>query len=251
MSIAGKLTTIAENEQRVFEAGKTAEWNEMWDGLQMGSSGDLGGREDYTYFCHYNKFIVNEKTWNFKPKYDIKPTKASQMFYKLNYNNAGKILYEGLTIDLAQWLEEIGVTLDLSNCTNVQSMFQYAWIFNRLPVLDLSKCTTNAATSNMLNNSYVETIDGIIASEETVLNNIWSSGTTKLSHCPFSGVIASNVSVTFQTKLDYESLMSIINCLKDISGTGTTKTLALGGTNQAKLTDTEKAIATQKGWTLA
>jgi hypothetical protein len=31
----------------------------------------------------------------------------------------------------------------------------------------------------------------------------------------------------------------------------TTKTLTLGSTNLAKLTDEEKAIATNKGWTLA
>jgi hypothetical protein len=33
--------------------------------------------------------------------------------------------------------------------------------------------------------------------------------------------------------------------------TGETKTLTLGATNLAKLTNEEKAIATQKGWTLA
>ena len=40
--------------------------------------------------------------------------------------------------------------------------------------------------------------------------------------------------------------MSIINALKS----GVTQTLTLGTDNLAKLTDTEKAIATEKGWTL-
>jgi hypothetical protein len=45
--------------------------------------------------------------------------------------------------------------------------------------------------------------------------------------------------------------MNVINILKDYSGSGTTYTLTLGSTNLAKLTDAEKAIATEKGWTLA
>jgi hypothetical protein len=47
--------------------------------------------------------------------------------------------------------------------------------------------------------------------------------------------------------------MSIINTLNDYSTyTGTTVfKVTLGSTNLAKLTDAEKAIATEKGWTLA
>ena len=46
--------------------------------------------------------------------------------------------------------------------------------------------------------------------------------------------------------------MSIINCLKDYSTdtSGTSHTVTLGTTNLAKLTDEQKAIATEKGWSL-
>jgi hypothetical protein len=44
--------------------------------------------------------------------------------------------------------------------------------------------------------------------------------------------------------------MSIIYALKDYSGTSTSKTVTLGTTNLNKLTEAEKAIATQKGWSL-
>ena len=52
-------------------------------------------------------------------------------------------------------------------------------------------------------------------------------------------------------RLTHASLMSIINCLKDYSASNTTYTVTLGADNLAKLTDAEKQIATQKGWTLA
>mgnify|MGYP003296383754 CR=1 FL=1 len=34
MSISDKLQTIAENEQRVFDAGKKTQYDEFWDALQ-------------------------------------------------------------------------------------------------------------------------------------------------------------------------------------------------------------------------
>ena len=50
------------------------------------------------------------------------------------------------------------------------------------------------------------------------------------------------------TKLTHDSLLSIITALDPIT---TALTLTLGETNLAKLTDAEKKIATDKGWTLA
>lgn len=48
--------------------------------------------------------------------------------------------------------------------------------------------------------------------------------------------------------LTHDSLMVVINGLQTVS---TTQTLTLGTTNLAKLTDEEKKVATDKGWTLA
>ena len=50
------------------------------------------------------------------------------------------------------------------------------------------------------------------------------------------------------TKLTHDSLMVFINGLQTVT---TTRTLTLGATNLAKLTDAEKKVATDKGWTLA
>ena len=51
--------------------------------------------------------------------------------------------------------------------------------------------------------------------------------------------------------LSRDSLLSIINILKDYSGTGTSQTLTIGETALARLTDDDISIATNKGWTLA
>ena len=45
-------------------------------------------------------------------------------------------------------------------------------------------------------------------------------------------------------------MVTMFNSLKDLTGE-TAKTLTLGETNLSKLTDEQKAIATNKNWTLA
>lgn len=56
------------------------------------------------------------------------------------------------------------------------------------------------------------------------------------------------LSLSSSKKLTHESLMNVITNLAIVSET---HTLALGETNLAKLTDEEKSIATNKGWTLS
>ena len=249
MSIAEKLTTIAENEQRVFEAGKTAEWNELWDGLQS-----VGTRTDYRRFCYSTQFIIDRDTtprWNFKPKYDIKPSTAAEMFRQFNSGSGAGIRYQNLKIDLTQWLEDLGVAFDTSNCIDAQSMLYNCQGISRMPFLDFSKCTGANTLAYFCGASAVlTTIDGIKSSENTAWDSRSFTSNNQLNHCIFSGVIAKSFSLS-NTKLDHESLLSVLNTLKDLTGTGTTLTLTLGATLQAKLTDAEKAIATQKGWTLA
>ena len=81
--------------------------------------------------------------------------------------------------------------------------------------------------------------------------------TNAFNNCPnlkniiIEGVIGDTISFGNSLLLTHDSLMSIISALKDFSGTSTTMTCTLGTTNLAKLTDAEKAIATEKGWSLA
>ena len=61
--------------------------------------------------------------------------------------------------------------------------------------------------------------------------------------------INANLSISASTKFTREALLEIIGNLK--AQTSGTKTLTMGSKNLAKLTDEDKAIATNKGWTLA
>lgn len=60
--------------------------------------------------------------------------------------------------------------------------------------------------------------------------------------------ITTNLDISASTRFTREALLEIIGNLKTVTST---KTLRMGTTNLAKLTEEDKAIATNKGWTLA
>lgn len=63
-------------------------------------------------------------------------------------------------------------------------------------------------------------------------------------------IINNSTSFSACTKLTVDSILNILNILKDLTGS-TSATLTLGAENLAKLTDEQKAIATNKNWVLA
>lgn len=73
-----------------------------------------------------------------------------------------------------------------------------------------------------------------------------------LTNITFADGSIINNSISFQnsTKLTVDSILNILNILKDLTGS-TSATLTLGAENLAKLTDEQKAIATNKNWVLA
>jgi len=221
MNIAEKLTAIAENGQKVYEAGKTAEYERFWDNF-------------FSTFTGQNGF--SGTGWNnetFKPDRVIKPLTANMLFYQSKIEGD---LTEMATIDFS-------IADSFSNCFANSS-------FTKIGVIDTRNATnlTQAFASSTL-----VTIEELILSDEPKQQaNIYTFNTTRnLENIKISGKIAvGEWNFSYSTKLTNDSLMSIINALYDYSGTGTTHTCTFGATNLAKLTDAEKAVATQKGWTL-
>lgn len=121
-------------------------------------------------------------------------------------------------------IEEINKTIDARNCTNFTQAFWYA---QKLKTITLLK-----------------------VSEKTTFTNAFGY-CSALENITFEGEICGNIDLHWSEKLTHDSLMSIINALKDYSGSGTTYTLTLHADAKARLSDDEIAIATQKGWTVA
>lgn len=86
-------------------------------------------------------------------------------------------------------------------------------------------------------------------SPESSINPIFSKciGITNLT---VNGELRAGLYLSASTNLTTDSLMSVINALVDLTGENS-KTLTLGATNLAKLSDEQKAIATNKNWILA
>lgn len=228
ITISDKLVTVAENQQKVFDAGRDAEWSQFWDTLQGN-----GERRNYNY-CFYSS---NWDDTNFKPKYDFIVTSANSMFRAIGVS------------DLRQTLLDAGVTLDLSKCSTLAETFTNTTT-TALPVI--SAVSATSLSHMFAGASKLVTIEKLILKDDgsQAFSSTFAS-MNSLENIVIEGVIGNNVSFSSSAKLTHDSLMSIINALKDHSDSTETHTCTLGATNLAKLTDAERAIATQKGWTLA
>ena len=232
MSIADKLTTIAENQQKVYEAGKQAEYDRFWDSFIP------DGKTDFYY-------AFGGRGWSastFRPNKDLKPINAAGMFF----------YWDGNKIDLKSHLETLGIELDFSQATNTQSVFNTNTAITRLGIIDLSKSTNvGSLLYQCFNLTEVEKI--VLPTNPNVS---WTNAYNycyELTTITFEGKYYQSFDIRWSKKLTHDSLMSAINALYDYSAdtSGKTYTLTIGATNLAKLTDAEKAIATQKGWSLA
>ena len=125
------ITTIAENEQKVYDnghsdgysKGRTDEWSEFWDAFQ-----DYGERTDYYYaFTSNVNGYWNDK--NFKPKYDMQPTNMNRFMRRNGVTNLEEIL------------EKQGVILDTSKAKTMTLAFGDMWYLEVLPPIDVSSAT--------------------------------------------------------------------------------------------------------------
>ena len=238
MSISNKAETvsannviIAENEQKVYEAGAKSEYDRFWDSYQNNGKAMPFGESAF-----YGEW------WNdvtFFPKYDIIPGEG----------NSNSYFYRNGVTNLRERIDGRGLKLDLRNKPSL-SLFFRECSSCELPDMDTSQCTY--FTELVYNAGALHTIPRLNLTKAQYISNIFT-GAISLQNITFEGTIPISISFASCTLLTHESLMSIINALKDYSeNTGTTVyTCTIGSANLVKLTEEEQQIAIDKGWTLA
>lgn len=216
MSISDKLTTIAENEQKVYEAGRTQEWNDFWDIYQS-----RGSRRAYE---HAFRGLVAEGVngWddsNFKPKYDII---ASNLAYCFQYSSI---------TNLKQILEDCGVSLSFSDSMIAAGLY-YAFEYSRITHIPELYCPT---VSNMQNAFRIcrdlKSIDKITVSSGCSTLNAFLD-CNALEEIRIGSVIANAWNFQWSTKLSKDSITSVINALSGTSS-GLTVTFSKRAVNNA------------------
>lgn len=204
--IADMLETIAENERKVFDAGKQAEYDAFWDAYMPEKLSN-------------SQYLFYSPRWsdkNFYPNKDIKPTGAAPFSFSSHQISNFK-----------QRLIDCGVTLDTSGVTSGNYMFCFCSVLTHLPSISLLGLTDQV--SNMFaDNKVMIEVEKIILKDDgstTFVN--WFNNCNALTTIAFEGVIGQNINFQWSTKLTRASMESIVNHLAgtdtDISG----KTLTL------------------------
>jgi hypothetical protein len=236
MTIAEKLQAIANNEQAVynagyekgkaeggntetaynegFEAGKQAEYDRFWDNYQQN-----GTR------LHYDNAFAG-RGWNdelFKPKYDITPTVATNLFSNNNI------------VDVTSALQRAGVKINWDRLHSFSYIIQGNNTMERFPVIDLSKNAVTSLNYFISGNEKLKVVEAVILKDDgsqTFTN--YSFGTNpSLEEIRFGGVIGQNgFNVQWSTKLSKESIKSIISALSTATS-GLSITLSKTAVNTA------------------
>ncbi|MBE6777718.1 MAG: hypothetical protein E7542_06380 [Ruminococcaceae bacterium] len=219
MSIAEKLQTIAENEQRVYDKGYT-------DGYENGAL-------PLTQIKKLNSVFDGS---TFPENYDLvlhlkKPVDMQYCFKNSNVRS--------VTLTAVQ-AGDVMITFAFRDCINLQ-------------VFDMKdyKATITDITYAFYNSSKLKSIYGALDISRCPSTTAAFSGCTLLEDIDFvPNTIKVNISFSPCRYLNEKSIQSIIDGLADLTGQ-TTQTITFHATVGAKLTDEQKATITAKNWTLA
>ena len=228
--VNGEKVNGVLDTQAIHDAGVQSEYDRFWDAYQ-----ENGTRENYS-----GAFMGAGWTpETFHPKYNMRPWRTDYMF---------KALPLGDGVDMDEYFEKEGVVFDMTNVTQLTEMFAYSRM-GSTPIVDTRKAQT---LKYMFVGAWITTIKKLILKDDgsQTFPATFESAST-LKNITIEGTIGQNgFNVQWSTLLTHDSLMSIINALKDYSEdtSGTAWTVTIGSENLAKLTYEELKIAKDKGW---
>ena len=134
---------------------------------------------------------------------------------------------------------------DTSNVTSMSQMFQNCNSLTSIPLFDTSKVTN--MNYMFYRCSSLTSIPLFDTSKVTKMNYMFYRCSSLTTLGGFTGLKV-NLDLSSCPLLTKESILNVFN--KAANVTSSPKTLTLGSTNLSKLTTSEKAIATNKGWVL-
>ncbi len=201
MIFAEKLNTIAENmvhlqnvTKKWFDRGRDYEQQEFWNVFQQN-----GARQNYEH-GFAGKGWYNE---NLKPKYDITPSYASNMFLNTEYKGD---------------LRDLPVKLDFSKSSSMSNLLGYAYGITGIGVVD-TRMTANPLAIFTYARA-LQTVEKLILKSDgsQSLNNAFTQ-CYELRDIVIEGTIGQTVDFQHSTKLSKASITSIINALSSsVSG---------------------------------
>ena len=274
-TMSANNSTIAENEQKIYDAGHTKGYDEGHStGYDEGyDKGNIRGKSDGYGECYFSTWsgVDNlnphpDSFWNgyqvkgklrdysdkfknwsgyqYNPKYPVIIENGNECFYR--FNNAGyngRPFYSNFELGYTQ-------TVDFSQATTAVKAF-YESVIYRIKKIDLSNVVK---AFRVFGYSEIKRIDEFTFPQKDDALDVGSIfwGASQFEYIGVVGTIKHDVSIYHCPKLTHDSLMTFINALEDKTAdtSGWVWTLSMGSENLAKLTAEEKAIATQKGWVL-
>lgn len=140
------------------------------------------------------------------------------------------------------------IIIKAPNCSLLNAAFSYSL---NIESITLETAPIMEFLETFYNCTNLKSIYGFRPSENAIYFNSVFIGCSSLKNLTFASdaVISNNLVLFYSNSLTVDSIMNVIDVLKDYTG-GTAHILQLGATNLAKLTDEQKAIATNKNWVL-
>lgn len=238
MNTADKLTTVAENEQKVYEAGQKAEYDRFWDTYQQN-----GNRENY---C----FAFAGRAWAalvHEIKYPIKIVEpktnsgyCQNMFAYFNWASGNE------TFSLYDFTE-LSKKIDFSGCKGAASLFQNACVDNI--TIDFSNLEAMSQTFGAGNGGGgMQTVTLTLTEKcKNFYNPFYYQRQLKNLTFTDGSVIAANIAFAQSSLLTAESVQSIVNALQDRTGQTALK-VTFHSTVAANLTADQMSTILAKNW---
>lgn len=150
--------------------------------------------------------------------------------------------------DLVEMLKTAGISITwpTNGINEASGMFNTSRV-SHVPPIKLSG--VNSVSNLFKDCSCLKTVDSLEFPIYSSATGNWFAGCTALENITFAGSWKSVINLSV-SPLTVNSMLSLFSAMYDYSTSTSSRTATLGTANLAKLTDEQKAIATNKNWTL-